>query len=55
MRVEADGEDDVVYYFHTDHLGSIAAVSKELGDLSGLVDSGATSPLEGCASSRMRT
>ena len=47
MRVEADGEDDEVYYFHTDHLGSIAAVSHEFGNYYELVDSAGYLPFGG--------
>ena len=47
MRVEADGEDDEVYYFHTDHLGSIAAVSHEFGNAHELVDSSRYLPFGG--------
>ncbi len=47
MRVEVDGEDDEVYYFHTDHLGSIAAVSHEFGNLYELVDSARYLPFGG--------
>ncbi len=47
MRVEVDGEDDEVYYFHTDHLGSIAAVSHEYSNAHELVDSARYLPFGG--------